>query len=400
MKNQTDLADYAVSEYNSRARQHTVQLAKDRNAFQRDYTRILHSRSFRKLQGKTQVFPAELGDMRDTYRTRMSHSFEVEQVARSAARALHLNQDLCAALAIGHDIGHAPFGHTGQDVLNEIFKNQGGFEHNHHALRLVDLLESPYPHHRGLNLMFETREGLLKHCTRERALSLGPVAERHLNGSSPPLEVQLVDTSDQVAYLYGDLEDAMDKNLFTPDFLMEEMPGFKDFWNLTVEAFPGSKLPTAADLADPIRSVRSKALLGEVWRRMLSSAIDDLIIQSRSNIELEQVYSLDDVRACRPLISLSEEKMQLHRSLRRFSRKWIYDNAKIVEHRTYEKQALHALHEAATADPIHWGFDNKNVSQEDIRDWMASLTDRVVMSWFWAQKPSVPTNTSNSEASP
>ena len=381
MKTPQDLAPYAVSELNSRGRKFKVQLAKDRNSFQRDYTRILHSRSFRKLQGKTQVFPAELGDMNDTYRTRMSHSFEVEQVARSAARALLINQDLCAALAIGHDIGHPPFGHMGQDVLDDLFKNEGGFEHNHHALRLVDHLESPYPNHAGLNLMFETREGLLKHCRRDRALALGDVAERHVKGTSPPLEVQLVDVSDQIAYLYGDLEDALDKNLFTPAYLMDNMPGFKQFWAEVVLAFPGSKLPSASDMSDPVASTQARALVGEVWRRMLSSAIDDLIIQSRSNLELEQVSSLEDVRSCRPIIALSPEKTQLHREIRAFSRREIYNNPKVVAHREFEKEALTALHEHVRAHPSAGGFSSSPTPPE-LRDWLAGLTDRAVISWY------------------
>jgi len=381
MNDYTELAPYAVSELNSRGRVHSVQLAKDRNSFQRDYTRIVHSRSFRKLQGKTQVFPAEQGQIEDSYRTRLSHSIEVEQISRSIARALLLNNDLAAAIAVGHDIGHAPFGHTGQDVLNELFKDSGGFEHNHHALRLVDLIESPYPNHPGLNLMFETREGLLKHCTRERAQKLGLVADRHITGTSPPLEVQVVDLSDQIAYLYGDFEDAVDKNLFSPDFIMEEMPGFKHFWNATIKDMPDLKFPSHQDLLHPEKSVQARSTMGEIWRRMLSDAVDNLIIQSRSNIELERVESLGDVRLSRPLIAFSEEKRALHRDLRNFSRKWIYDNDKIMAHREIEKTALRAMYHSIKDDPESAGLP-KNASSDLLRDWMASRTDRTVISWY------------------
>ena len=376
------LAPYAVSEFNSRGRQHSIQLAKDRNSFQRDYTRLIHSSAFRKLQGKTQVFPAEQGDMMDRYRTRMSHSVEVEQISRAVARALGLNQDLAAAIAVGHDIGHAPFGHTGQDVLNDLFKDKEGFEHNHHALRLVDLLESPYPQHKGLNLMFETREGLLKHCTRPRALKLGAVAQRHINGTSPPLEVQVVDTCDQIAYLYGDLEDALDKNLFTPEFLMEEMPGFAFFWEETVKSMPDIRLPQASDLQNPAKRETARAIMGEIWRRMLSDAVDKLIIQSRSNIELEEVSCLDDVRHAHPLISFPEEKRELHRNLRNFSRKWIYDSPLVASHRQTEKQALLELYDSVVASPQKWGLSSKPETDE-LRDFMAGLTDRAVMSWYY-----------------
>ena len=384
MTTHPDLASYAVTEQNSRGRLHPVQLAKDRNAFQRDYTRLVHSRSCRRLQGKTQVFPAEQGTLYDAYRTRLTHSLEVEQIARSGARHLGLNQDLCGALAIGHDIGHAPFGHTGQDVLNDLFKDIGGFEHNHHALRLVDILESPYPTHRGLNLMFETREGLLKHCTHARAQSLGAVAERHITGQSPPLEVQLVDASDQIAYLHGDLEDAVDKGLFTPEFLMDEMPGFALFWADVQKAFPGTRLPTTKDLNDPSTAQPARAALGEVWRRMLSDAIDNMVLTSRSNIELEQIETLGDVRAARPLIALSEDKAKLHRDLRRFSRTWIYESPQVREHRDIERKALRDLHDSVMANPSVWGMTGPTPPREELRDWMAGLTDRAVMSWYWA----------------
>lgn len=383
MSKNMDLAPYAVTEYNSRGRQHLVALAKDRNAFQRDYTRILHSRAFRKLQGKTQVFPAEMGDMYDTYRTRMSHSVEVEQIARSIARALKVNQDLCGALAIGHDIGHAPFGHLGQDILNDLFSDIGGFEHNHQALRIVTQLESPYPNQEGLNLMFETKEGLLKHCTRERALSLGAVAERHLTGTSPPLEVQIVDAADQIAYLHGDLEDAFDKGLFDGLDLMHDIPGFKCCWDEFAHDNPEYKFPTVSLLRSEVPSdkIRAKALINEVWRRMLSSSVDSLIIQSRSNIELEQVETLSDVRGTSPLIRLPPDRAQLNRELRAFSRTHIYNNERVVHYLKGAEEAFRGLYHAAVACPQDVGLA-VDTTREQLRDWMAGLTDRAVVSWY------------------
>jgi dGTPase len=274
-------SSYAVSEQNSRGRQYPVAPTRDRSAFQRDYTRLVHSHSFRRLQGKTQVFPAEwfqpspidllhkdycsvpgyLQALRmspsDTHRTRMSHSIEVEQISRSLARALNLNSDLAGTLAVGHDIGHPPFGHTGQDALNSLFADVGGFEHNHHALLLVDKIESPYQEHPGLNLMFETREGLLKHCSLERAKLLGPVAGRHFTGESPPLEVQAVDAADQIAYLFGDLEDAVDRFVLSPDQLSEQY-WFRDAW---AKAQPGIPIPTVEDLIDPNFSQTARSRL-------------------------------------------------------------------------------------------------------------------------------------------
>ena len=377
------LAPYAVSGFNSRGRQHPIALAKDRDEFQRDYTRILHSRAFRRLQGKTQVFPAEQGDWSLSYRTRMSHSFEVEQISRSVARALAVNQDLCAALAIGHDIGHAAFGHTGQDVLDELFKDIGGFEHNHQALRLVDELESPYPDRRGLNLMFETREGLLKHCTAPRARRLGTVAARHLTGASPPLEVQIVDSSDRLAYLYGDLEDAFDQGIVSPELLLEEMPGFRATWDTVAKDFQ-ARLPTAAELSDPARVEGARALVSEVWRRMLSDAIQDLVFSSRAALEREDVSSLDEVRATSPLVGLSAECNALHRELRWFSRRWIYENAKVLEGRARQRQALAAVVDDMAQHPAAWHLA-PNPSRQSVLDAAALLTDRAVLGWFHAK---------------
>jgi len=382
MNKSIDLAPYAVSEYNSRGRQHPVALAKDRNAFQRDYTRLVHSRSFRKLHGKTQVFPAEMGEMHDTYRTRMSHSFEVEQVSRSIARALKVNQDLCGALSIGHDIGHAPFGHLGQDLLNEFFKDIGGFEHNFQALKIVDRLESPYPEYQGLNLMFETREGLLKHCNRARASALGPVAERHLNGFSPPLEVQIVDAADQIAYLHGDLEDAFDKGLFD-NIDLNVIPGFQESWEEIAKEKPYLSFPSSQDLrsTNPIKRQQKNAVIGEVWRKMLSNSVNNLIIQSRANLELGAVETLSDVRLSAPLIQLPSECAELNRSLRSFSRKNIYNHPRVAQYLNTAEEAFRYLYQEASQGPGHFGLDPQ-CSREDLRDWMAGLTDRDVLSWY------------------
>ena len=364
-----------------------VEVARDRNEFQRDYTRVLHSRAFRRLQGKTQVFPAQLGGIDASFRTRMSHSFEVEQISRSICRFLGLNQDLSAVLAIGHDIGHAPFGHLGQDVLDQAFASAGGFEHNHQALRLVDRLESPYPGSFGLNLMFETREGLLKHCSQTRAKALGDVASRHLAGTQPPLEVQVVDASDQIAYLYGDLEDALDHGLITPELLVDEMPGFKDAWSEVARLF-SAQLPTPAQLSSRATSEPSRALISEVWRRMLSSAINDISITSQSNIERLGPSGLDDIRSAgRPLISLSDEQRQLHRGLRAFSRARIYDHPVIERGRQNHAAALSEMIKHVRADPRAWGLAEIDGLERRICDLVASQTDTAVLSWYAGMDP-------------
>lgn len=382
MNKNNDLASYAVSEYNSRGRQYPVVLAKDRNAFQRDYTRLVHSRSFRKLHGKTQVFPAEMGEMHDTYRTRMSHSIEVEQVSRSIARALRVNEDLCGALAVGHDIGHAPFGHLGQDVLNDLFKDIGGFEHNYQALKIVDQLESPYPDYKGLNLMFETREGLLKHCNRHRAVALGTVAERHLNASSPPLEVQIVDAADQIAYLHGDLEDAFDKGLFDGVDL-NDIPGFKNCWEEIAQENPHLSFPSTQALVsqDPHTRQQMNAVIGEVWRKMLSNSVNNLIIHSRSNIELCGIETLSDVRLSSPLITLPPAAAELNRAIRSYSRKNIYNHPRVTHYLKTAEEAFRMLYEKAMEHPESFSLSTQ-CSREEMRDWMAGLTDRAVLSWY------------------
>lgn len=381
MHNDPPIQNYAVSAFNSRGRQYPVEVSRDRSEFQRDYTRILHSRAFRRLQGKTQVFPAQLGRLDASFRTRMSHSFEVEQIARSICRFLGLNQDLSAVLAIGHDIGHAPFGHLGQDILDQEFSDVGGFEHNHQALRLVDVIESPYPGISGLNLMFETREGLLKHCSPARAKDLGLVASRHLQGTQPPLEVQVVDAADQLAYLYGDLEDALDHGLITPEVLLDELPGFKDYWK-TVSRLFSAKLPTPSQLSDRTTSESARSLISEVWRRMLSAAIMDVSVHSRALIEKSGVETLDDVRSAgRVLVSLSEEQRQLHRGIRVFSRERIYDHPQIEHGRRHHATALTTMVHDMQAAPERWGLV-EGVTRRQVCDLIASQTDTAVLSWY------------------
>lgn len=346
------LAPYAVTELNSRGRQFAAEISHDRTPFQRDYTRILHSRAFRRLQGKTQVFSAADGDM---FRTRMSHSMEVEQLSRSIAHQLHINEDLCATLAIGHDIGHPPFGHMGQDVLNDLMKGRGGFEHNHQALRLVDELECCYPEHRGLNLLFETREGLLKHCSAERAGKLGLVAARHLDGSSPTLEAQAVDWADSIAYLHADLEDAFVKGILKMQDL-REAPGFMPAWE-RVKAkskYAHLDLPCDADFHAPVAAEtqrQARAIVLSILRQMMSTAVDNLIQTTRANLVTANVQSVADVRKSPPLVGFSTDHMAHHRALKKFSHARIYSHESVAVVRAQQAQALRQLFVAYLQDP-------------------------------------------------
>jgi dGTPase len=248
----------------------------------------------------------------------------------------------------------------------------------------VDALENPYPEHPGLNLMFETREGLLKHCSLERAKALGPVAARHLTGESPPLEVQAVDVADQIAYLFGDLEDAVDRFVLTPDQLLAQY-WFRDAWE---KIQPGISAPTAADLIDPIRSPMARARLGSVWRSLLADSVNDVIASSRARLELLGVHSLADVRRHDTLVDLSAERRQIHKDIRSFSRAQIYSNAALLTYRSFSVEALGALHENVAANPTHWGF-SPAPRPEKVRDWLASLTDRTVLRWYVDNRPGI-----------
>ena len=205
-----DLPAYAVDESNSRGRRVPEAAPEGRNEFQRDRDRIIHSAAFRRLEYKTQVFVNHEGDL---FRTRLTHSIEVAQIGRSIARRLKLNEDLVEALALAHDLGHTPFGHAGQDALNACMKDYGGFEHNLQSLRVVDMLEERYAAFNGLNLCFETREGILKHCSRENAGKLGEVAERFLHGLQPTLEAQVTNLADEIAYNNHDVDDGLRSGL-------------------------------------------------------------------------------------------------------------------------------------------------------------------------------------------
>lgn len=374
------LAPYAVSEQNSKGRQHTTSDGGGRNEFQRDYTRIIHSRALRRLQGKTQVFSSNLSGLS---RSRLTHSMEVEQLARSAAQRLNLNADLCGVLAIAHDLGHPPFGHMGQDVLEELMAGKGGFEHNLQALRLVDELESPYWGHEGLNLMFETREGLLKHCTTERAALLGDVAARHLDGTSPPLETQLVDWCDAIAYLHADLEDAYNEGVISASLVMKA-PGYSEAWERVKERFNGAAHPEdrSEDVKVDAKTQRlERAIVREVIGEMLRFAVDDLVNTTKLRLEKANPQTLDDIRKLPPQVGFSEAHKDRHYALKRFSRQEIYNHPAITSVRDSEKNMLVSLFRAYEKDPTEMsgrGIEEGKDFYRGLCDHISGFTDRFV----------------------
>jgi dGTPase len=229
------LARYAATESRSKGRRYSEPVATYRGQYQRDRDRIIHSTAFRRLVYKTQVFVNHEGDL---YRTRLTHSLEVAQIGRSVALALQLNEPLTEAICLAHDLGHTPFGHAGQDTLNACMRDYGGFEHNLQSLRVVDELEAKYADFPGLNLMFETREGILKHCSKNNARMLGDLGERFLNRTQPGLEAQLADISDAVAYNNHDVDDGFRAGLISLDQLREQ-PLFESQYCEVTRRYPG-----------------------------------------------------------------------------------------------------------------------------------------------------------------
>ena len=302
----TAFAPYAANESQSRGRRYDEPRSAYRGEYQRDRDRIIHSTGFRRLVYKTQVFVNHEGDL---YRTRLTHSLEVSQIARTVAVALNLNEPLTEAICLAHDIGHTPFGHAGQDSLNACMGDYGGFEHNLQSLRVVDVLEAKYADFPGLNLMFETREGILKHCSARNARELGDVGERFLLRKQPGLEAQLANIADAIAYNNHDVDDGFWAGLISLDQLREQTI-FESQYSEVHRLYP--------DLED-------RRLIYEVIRRMIGTVVTDLIEETRRRIEQADPASIDEVRdAGEPLVSMSEQVYEQHMALKRFLNRHLY----------------------------------------------------------------------------
>jgi len=327
-----DLAIFACSDHNTRGRAYPEDRPIYRNQYQRDRDRIIHSAAFRRLEYKTQVFVNHEGDL---FRTRLTHSLEVAQIARSIARELKLHEDLAEAIALSHDLGHTPFGHAGQTALNQCMKAYGGFEHNQQSLRVVDKLETKYADFDGLNLMFETREGILKHCSAKAARQLGDVAQRFIDKTQPSLEAQLVDLSDETAYSNHDIDDGLRYGLIDFDDLL----GIKLFRNQYDK------------VVDQYHTINKRRVIHEIIRRMINVMVVDLIDTSRANIKAANPKGLDDVRnQPKPLMSFSEEMTALILELKQFLRHNLYQHYRV--HRMSRKayDILTALFDAFIND--------------------------------------------------
>ncbi len=310
-ENCTKLAPYAAHPDDSHGRQHTEERPTYRTEYQRDRDRIVHSGAFRRLEYKTQVFVNHEGDM---FRTRLTHSIEVAQIGRSVARVLLLNEDLIEAIALAHDLGHTPFGHAGQDALNSCMQEYGGFEHNLQSLRVVDQLEARYADFSGLNLTFETREGILKHCSKKDARELGALGERFFTSTQPSLEAQLANLADEIAYNNHDVDDGLRADLITLDQL-SEVELFRYHVDTVNKSYPG---------LNPRRAIH------ETIRRMINEQVSDLIKNSRDNISHCQPESIEAVRQQKNrLICFSPQMQQKNRDMKQFLHHHLYRHYRV-----------------------------------------------------------------------
>jgi dGTPase len=361
---ESGLASYAVTVANSRGRQHDEPPPSGRSDFQRDRDRVIHSTAFRRLEYKTQVFVNHEGDL---FRTRLTHSIEVAQLTRSISRALCLNEDLAEAIALAHDLGHTPFGHAGQDALNACMKAYGGFEHNLQSLRTVDLLEEHYAAFDGLNLMYETREGVLKHCSRPNAEQLGELGKRFLDGTQPSLEAQLANLADEIAYNNHDVDDGLRSGLITLEQL-DEVPVFADHRRAVEARWPG---------------LNGRKLIHETIRRMVDSMALDLIAQTRRNIVDAGVSTLDEVRLAPRLVSYSAEQWPRLQALKVFLRENLYWHYQVLRMTDKARRIIGDLFSAFMADPRLLPPQYQTKAQTDkpraIADYIAGMTDRYAM---------------------
>lgn len=357
-----ELAPYAVHPHQSRGRRFTEPSSLSRTPFERDRDRVIHCVAFRRLEYKTQVF---VNHENDLFRTRLTHTLEVAQIARSIARNLNLNEDLVEAIALSHDLGHTPFGHAGQDALNECMKGAGGFEHNLQSLRIVDELEQRYASFDGLNLTYETREGILKHCSRNNAKTLGELGQRFLTGQQPSLEAQLVNLADEIAYSNHDVDDGLRSQLLD----LEQLEAV-DLWSIcrraVVQRYP---------------NLRGRRLVHETVRTMTNNVIIDLIQTTRQHIVQANPSSVDVVREYRqPLVRLSEVMVEQVLQLKQFLLNTLYRHHSVMRMNAKAQRIIRELFNAFIDNPRLLPPDYQAHGDQSqarmIANYIAGMTDR------------------------
>jgi len=356
-----ELAPYAARPERSRGRRHREPPPRGRSEYQRDRDRIVHSTAFRRLEYKTQVFVNHEGDL---FRTRLTHSLEVAQIARSVARSLRLDEDLTEAVALAHDLGHTPFGHSGQDSLNACMRPYGGFEHNLQSLRVVDVLEQRYAAFDGLNLTFETREGILKHCSLKNARTLGEVGERFVRKQRPSLEAQTANLADEIAYNNHDIDDGVRSGLLD----LEQLAGVRLFarhMRAVLRQYP--RLPP-------------RRLRHETVRRMIDTLVTDLIRTSAENIRRHAPGSIEEVRLAQPLIAFSPRIREESQELKSFLRENLYRHYRVVRMSTKARRIVTELFAALLSDtrllPPEFQEQAGRGAPRAIADYIAGMTDR------------------------
>ena len=365
-----NLASFSLKSKNSFGRKYKEDPPKLRTEFQRDRERIIHTTAFRRLEYKTQVFVNHEGDM---YRTRLTHTIEVAQIARAAARALKINEDLTEAISLSHDLGHTPFGHAGQDILNKCMKNFGGFEHNIQSLRIVDKLENVYPNFPGLNLSFETREGILKKCNKTRAKKLGDIADRFLKKEQSSLEAQLTNLCDQIAYNNHDIQDGIRAKKISLEQL-KTVPLFKNQMILALKEHP---------------KITESQIVNETVRRIINLLVSDLILNSNANIKNYNIKTPNDVRTCeKETICFSDRIKKENMNLKRFLHKNLYKHPDVKKMTDKATIVIQDLFNAYSGDiellPKPFLKHNMqkirgNQAERVICDYIAGMTDRFAL---------------------
>lgn len=375
MISQMKVKPYACDPAHTRGRLFHEPPAPTRTDYQRDRDRIVHSTAFRRLVYKTQVFLNHEGDL---FRTRLTHSLEVAQLGRSIARSLGINEDLVEAISLAHDLGHTPFGHAGQDALNACMAAHGGFEHNLQSLRVVDTLELRYPQFDGLNLTYETREGVLKHCSRAHAEALeaaepGGVGQRFLLRQQPSLEAQLCNLADEIAYNAHDIDDGVRSGLITLEQL-REVPLFDRYRVQALTEHPELDTPQG-----------QRRLLYDAIRRMLSAQVYDVIEATGAALALARPVSVDEVRSLPPLVGFGAEMRAQSQSLKRFLFHNLYRHAQVTQTTDQARQVVRDLFAAYLSDPSEMKpvYTNRcaaasaaTAQARVVADFIAGMTDR------------------------
>ncbi|MCX8514861.1 MAG: hypothetical protein RL017_865 [Pseudomonadota bacterium] len=364
----SNLAPYAINA--TVGRNIYEESPKYRSEFQRDRDRIIHSSAFRRLEYKTQVFINHEGDL---FRTRLTHSLEVAQVGRSVAQALGLNVDLVEAICLAHDLGHTPFGHTGQEELNRCVIAAGGdgFEHNLQSLRIVEKLEERYPEFNGLNLTYETKEGILKHCSLTKAKELGAIGQRFLLNKQPSLEAQLANVADELAYNYHDIDDGLRANLISLEQL-EEVEIIKTQLTLIRNKYP---------------HLNGRRLDKELVRQLINITIFDLITTTTQNIQQQQISSLLHVSSAPQLVQYSKQMYAQQRQLKKFLMKNLYKHHSIAQLRFKAANIIKSLFNAYMSDEtlLPQQFRAKIADETLITvviDYISGMTDRYAFRQF------------------